>query len=1090
MLCITLLLLRVNGTYAQLTVSTAPTATSLVQTTLLGAGVNASNITFSGSTIARGTFNCLGPCNVGLSSGVLLTSGSVASAIGPNNSTGAGASNGVSGDPDLNALNPTGGGGFDASVLEFDFTVATDSVRFRYVWASEEYSDFVNTGCNDYFGFFISGPGITGTENIAKIPGSTVPISINTVNNGQSAALTTPTGPCLNCAYFRDNHGSSSVQYDGMTTVLTAAREVCPCETYHIKLAVQDFCDGNYDSGVFLESNSFQSVGQIPVLTVNNQVANVGDTLYICPGDSIPLHINTCRPPFWSTGETTDSIWVSQPGIYYVSLNNGALCFAFSALIYVEFLTEQPVITASGPTNLCPGDDVTLTVSQGNSYLWSNGATTQSITVQTTNNYFCTVQYGQGSNCTAVSDTVSVQVFPNPAPGITASGPTSICQGSSVNLSVPAGNTVAWSNGSTSPSISVNTSGTYTVTVTDNNGCSGNASQSVVVNPLPAVLIAGTLSICDGSTTTLSSSGVFSSYNWSNGSTQSAITIGTSGNYVLTVTDNNGCSNSSSVQLVVLPFTQPQISGPAGFCNGSTATLNVQPGYATTLWSNGASSTANQISIGGTYAVTVTAANGCSGNANANILSWPLPSASIAGDLDICDGQTAVATAVGPAGSTFLWSNGSTAPSQSSTVPVSYSLTVTDNNGCTATSLASVTVTAAPQPQISGDDRICDGETSILTAGNGYAGYQWSSGGSSASVGVNLGGTYSVVVTDNNGCTGQTQFLVQLFPLPNSSITGPAGVCEGLTGQLQAVAGQGTYNWSNGNTGTSIQVTQTGNYSVTVTSPEGCIASESVLFQAYPIPQAIYTPVQETRCDQISVEFLNQSICEPSSTYDWKFGDGSTSSVMSPLHGYPSPGDYVTSLTVTSPYGCTDVDSAIISVILPPAPDAGFDASARIISIFNSEVSFTNTSTNATRYKWNFGEGESSEEVNPIHLFDKIGTRTVKLIAFNGVDCKDEYTFDIEVAPFFIPSAFSPNNDGRNDLFFDGTPFIRVKSFDMVIYNRWGQIVYQSKDFLRPWDGTDADGSLSPIGIYTYRIDIVSLKDKPYQYTGTFSLIR
>ena len=168
---------------AQLTVNSAPTVTQLVQNILLGPGVSASNFIFTGTNSARGSFNCAGACNVGIGNGVLITSGGVTNAIGPNNSTGSGTDNPSGPDSDLNGLHPTGTNPQDAAVIEFDFTVATDSVRFRYVWASEEYHDYVNTACNDFFGFFINGPGIVGKKNIALIPGTNIPISINNVNN-------------------------------------------------------------------------------------------------------------------------------------------------------------------------------------------------------------------------------------------------------------------------------------------------------------------------------------------------------------------------------------------------------------------------------------------------------------------------------------------------------------------------------------------------------------------------------------------------------------------------------------------------------------------------------------------------------------------------------------------------------------------------------------------------------------------------------------------------------------------------------------------------------------------------------------------
>ncbi|MBK7681002.1 MAG: choice-of-anchor L domain-containing protein [Bacteroidetes bacterium] len=161
---ILLLVCHSTKTKAQLTVSSAPTITQLVQNILLGSGVSASNITYSGSTTARGSFTCAGACNVGIANGILLTSGNITTAIGPNNNPSAGLDNSAGSDPDLNGLHPTGTNPQDAAVIEFDFMVATDSVRFNYVWGSEEYHEFVGSGCNDYFGFFINGPGFVGKK--------------------------------------------------------------------------------------------------------------------------------------------------------------------------------------------------------------------------------------------------------------------------------------------------------------------------------------------------------------------------------------------------------------------------------------------------------------------------------------------------------------------------------------------------------------------------------------------------------------------------------------------------------------------------------------------------------------------------------------------------------------------------------------------------------------------------------------------------------------------------------------------------------------------------------------------------------------
>ncbi len=236
---------------AQLTVNSTMTPTQLVQNVLLGSGVTASNITYNGSPLAIGSFNG-STSNIGLSAGVILASGDINTAIGPNNSGSAGSSLGESSDPDLDLI--SGNTTYDRAVLEFDFVPTSDTVKFRYVFGSEEYMEFVNGGVNDAFGFFISGPGITGiysnnSKNIALIPGTTTPVTIDNVNAN------------LNGAYYFDNENPPglTIQYDGFTVPLTAISQVQCGETYHIKIAIADAGDAVWDSGVFLEAGSFSS---------------------------------------------------------------------------------------------------------------------------------------------------------------------------------------------------------------------------------------------------------------------------------------------------------------------------------------------------------------------------------------------------------------------------------------------------------------------------------------------------------------------------------------------------------------------------------------------------------------------------------------------------------------------------------------------------------------------------------------------------------------------------------------------------------------------------------------------------------------
>lgn len=269
------LLIVFKASHAQITVTGGYNATQLAQT-LVGAGVVMTNATLAGQCPSEGAGTGTGkfdfngnPSDIGIDSGIVLSSGNALNI--PNNvgffSTAAFTNGGI-GDPDLNALLLASGSNVqsrDACVLEFDFVPAGDTIKFDYVFGSEEYPEFACTGFNDVFGFFISGPGITGNPSIALVPGTNIPVAINSVNNNTSGSTTCSSmGPGSPFAmYYVDNQamGGQFIVYDGFTTVLTAITNVIPCETYHLKLAIADGGDQSYDSGVFLKAGSLNSTG-------------------------------------------------------------------------------------------------------------------------------------------------------------------------------------------------------------------------------------------------------------------------------------------------------------------------------------------------------------------------------------------------------------------------------------------------------------------------------------------------------------------------------------------------------------------------------------------------------------------------------------------------------------------------------------------------------------------------------------------------------------------------------------------------------------------------------------------------------------
>lgn len=244
--------------------------------TLIATGV--SNATFTGAKVAGGTFTG-GSQAVGFSGGVILSSGNVAGAIGPNTSTNTTTQNATAGDTDLDQLTPQGPGSTrDAAVLQFDFVPTTSTISFKYVFASEEYNEFVNSPYNDVFGFYING------VNCAVVGTPAVPVTINTINNGNPVGSTPSSHPEL----YRNNDFQSTpapfnTQMDGLTTILTCTANVNPGVKNHAKLAIADVSDASWDSNVFLEGGSFGSGGPLPPpkLASSVNVAPVSGTVLV-----------------------------------------------------------------------------------------------------------------------------------------------------------------------------------------------------------------------------------------------------------------------------------------------------------------------------------------------------------------------------------------------------------------------------------------------------------------------------------------------------------------------------------------------------------------------------------------------------------------------------------------------------------------------------------------------------------------------------------------------------------------------------------------------------------------------------------------
>jgi len=404
---------------ANLQVTPNVSAQSLISNTLIGGDCfTISNVTSVGNPLARGTFSN-GTNNIGISSGMVLSTGRISILPGPNNQAGANGGFGVDGaDADLSSLVP--GDLLDVNTIEFDFTPTANTVQFDFVFGSEEYCEYVGTEFNDAFGFFISGPGIAGVQNIAIIPGTGgVPVTTNNVNHEtNSLYYVNNSSNIFQCDFLPANH-IPECQLDGWTTPLTAVASVIPCSTYHIKLAIADVTDENWDSAVFLRANSFNAGGTVSASPAYNDNQNSAyenctqGAIRFARGNgdlSQPLVVNFTVSPASTATEGVDYFAIDNPIVIPVGqseiiepinvfadgipegeekiillIDNSCQCQQST----VEFVIndDQPtVVHVAQDTSICEGNSATLTavIDSGvgpYTYSWSTGASTESIVV-------------------------------------------------------------------------------------------------------------------------------------------------------------------------------------------------------------------------------------------------------------------------------------------------------------------------------------------------------------------------------------------------------------------------------------------------------------------------------------------------------------------------------------------------------------------------------------------------------------------------------------------------------------------------------------------------------------------------------------
>lgn len=517
----------------------------------------------------------------------------------------------------------------------------------------------------------------------------------------------------------------------------------------------------------------------------------------LCPNAVATLSLTEEYDSYvWQDASSESTIEAVAGSTYSVTVVNSAGCTGTDEVTITAF--EEPDATIAGSTSFCVGSSTTLSAVSGyTSYLWKDSAgndisTEESIVVNSPGEITLIVVNSDGCENTS---TVNVEVKDFLVPVV--SGDSTLCPDECSTLDAGLGfSSYSWSNNESSQSIEVCAAGSYTVTVEDASGCTGETTVNVIINtpPNPDIQSSSDDNLCPEESTILSLTESYASYEWNDLSTNPTLAVDTAGNYSVTVVDEEGCTGTDEFLIIQNSIPEPTFTGETGFCPGGSTQITPESGYVNyeiDLDNNGSidivSSTPDPytVNVAGNSKIIVTDANGCKGEVLVPVTIYDAPTPETTLDqASFCTGGS-VTISLKNNYTTVEWtapdnSNAGSGQSISANQNGTYTILVTDDNGCTGTTSMEVIESTELSPAITGDERTCDNAAVTLDAGSGYDKYEWSNSEDTQTIEVTTTGEYAVTVYDAGGCSGTATFDFQNFDTPEVTVQSKTVVCNNI----------------------------------------------------------------------------------------------------------------------------------------------------------------------------------------------------------------------------------------------------------------------------------------------------------------------
>lgn len=762
----------------------------------------------------------------------------------------------------------------------------------------------------------------------------------------------------------------------------------------------------------------------------------------------------------------------------------------------IKFCTNTcifPSATISGNKDICNGDSALITVAlKGTAPFkikYSNGINKYIQSNINSNSYsFYTKAAGTykvDSVWDALCDTIgkgSAVVTIKNSPTITMSGDTSFCAGASTNISfnytgtapytvwfIYGTNAFPYTSNLPFYNMAITQTGVHTFTVTDATSCKSSIKTNIISLAPPTLTMNNKIvGICAGSNSTLVGTATGGTgnytYAWSgkaSGNNNSFIAT-SDGLHILQVTDSKGCKDIDTVRVNYSAALPVNLLNDT-ICAGDSVVISsgyIGAGYSY-LWNTGETTTSITAKKSALYSVTVNN-NGCSGTGSMNLLHHSKPIVNLGTDKNICSGNTITIDA-GNGFSSYSW-NGQAQNSSSYSTSLGgiYVVEVSDMNACKARDTINITVIEKPSPSLLNDVELCVGgshnfDVSSYNNGNGPYAYKWHNNSTTSKYTINDAANNSVVfvdITDKYGCVGRDGALIKIKNSLNVQISSSDSVfCEGEVATLSSNFAQNNaydFSWSTGEKNATINITNNGKVNLTVKDPDGCEGSDEISLLFLPMPKinAIADSIEICEGESVILDALNSGF-----NFFWNTKQTSQSIEVN------KAGNYSVKISKDK---CSSTANIVVNEIVLPR-DFILSSSASSVLCFEDEepISIGTAPIKNATYSWN--TGETSANI----LVEKEGDY---ILTINQGNClsKDSITFgNFCESTFYVPNAFTPYGDGKNEIF--KVKGKHLQDFEMLIFNRWGELIFQSNDMNEGWNGSYMGNPVQQ-DVYVYKI--------------------